>query len=92
MVETLDLLRAGQTLPAIMVLLGRLKAISSVVLTEGGWAQAQHHEVTRSNRTGILTGRDQRNAQRDHREVQRLAAGGRGGPLPPRGQRSQEQR
>ena len=86
-VEALDHLLAGQTLPTVMVLLGRLnKAISAVVLADGSWAQAQHHEVTRSDQTGILTSRDQRHAQQDLRDAQRLAAGGRDAPLPTRGQ------
>ena len=43
--------------------------------------QAQTHEVTRTNATGILTNRDMRHAQRDLRDMQRLKAGGRGAPL-----------
>ena len=92
LVEALDQLLAGQTLSTIMVLLGPLEAISTVVLADGTWAQAQHHEVTRTDQTGILTSRDHRHAQQDLRDAQRLASGGRGGPLAPRGPPAQEQR
>ncbi len=81
LVEALDLLLKGEQLPVVMLLLGRLKAISAVVLQENSWTQAQTHEVTRTNATGILTSKDLRHAQRDHRDLQRLAAGGRGAAL-----------
>ena len=71
----------GEQLPVVMLLLGRLKAISAVVLQENSWTQAQTHEVTRTNATRILTSRDLRHAQRDLRDLQRLTAGGRGAPL-----------
>ncbi len=81
LVEALDLLLKGEQLPVVMLLLGRLKAISAVVLQENSWTQAQTtHEVTRTNATGILTSRDLRHAQRDHRDLQRLVSGGRGAP------------
>ena len=84
LVEAIDGLLRGDVLPVIVLLLGRLKAIASVVLQEGSWALAQNHEVVRSNQTGLLTERDLRNAQRDLRDQQRLAAGGRGAPYPSR--------
>ncbi len=84
LVEALDLLLKGEQLPVVMLLLGRLKAISAVVLQENSWTLAQTHEVTRTNATGILTSRDLRHAQRDLRDLQRLTAGGRGAPLPGR--------
>ncbi len=71
----------GEQLPVVMLLLGRLKAISAVVLQENSWTQAQTLEVTRINATGILTSRDLRHAQRDLRDLQRLTGGGRGAPL-----------
>ena len=82
LVEALDMLLRGEQLPVVMLLLllGRLKAISAVVLQENSWTQAQTHEVTRTNATGILTSKDLRHAQRDHCDLQRLAAGGRGAP------------
>ena len=80
LVEALDMLLKGEQLPVVMLLLGRLKAISAVVLQENSWTLAQNHEVTRTNATGILTSRDMRHAQRDLRDTQRLAAGGRGAP------------
>ncbi len=55
LVEALDLLLKGEQLPVVMLLLGRLKAISAVVLQENSWTQTQTHEVTRTNATGILT-------------------------------------
>ena len=83
-VEALDLLLKGEQLPVIMLLLGRLKAISAVVLQDNSRAQARNHEVTRTNTTGILTSRDMRHTQRDLRDTQRLATGGRGAPMPGR--------
>ncbi len=80
LVEALDGLVKGEQLPVIMLLLGRLKALSSVVLAEGTWALAQQHELTRTNATGILTDRDQRHAQRDLRDQQRLEERARGAP------------
>ena len=80
LVEALDMLLRGEQLPVVMLLLGRLKAISAVVLQENSWTQAETHEVTRTNATGILTSKDLRHAQRDHRDLQRLATGGRGAP------------
>ncbi len=75
------MLLKGEQLPVVMLLLGRLKAISAVVLQENSWTLAQTHEVTRTNATGILTSRDLRHAQRDLRDLQRLTAGGRGAHL-----------
>ena len=80
LVEALDGLVKGEQLPVFMPLLGRLKALSSVVLAEGTWALAQQHELTRTNATGILTDRDQRHAQRDLRDQQRLEERARGAP------------
>ena len=84
LVEALDGLVKGEQLPVIMLLLGRLKALSAVVLAEGSWALAQQHELTKTNVTGILTDRDQRHAQRDLRDQQRLTERARGAPMPGR--------
>lgn len=84
LVEAIDGLLRGEVLPVIVLLLGRLKAITSVTLQDGSWALAQNHEVVRSNQTGLLTERDMRHAQRDLRDQQRLAAGGRGSAFPGR--------
>ncbi len=81
LVEALDALVKGEQLSVIMLLLGRLKALSSVVLAEGSRALAQQHELTKTNVTGILTDRDQRHAQRDLRDQQRLAERAQGAPL-----------
>ena len=75
------MLLKGEQLAVVILLLGRLEAISAVVLQENSWTQAQTHEVTRTNATGILANRDMRHAQRDLRDLQRLTAGGRGAPL-----------
>ncbi len=84
LVEALDGLVKGEQLPVIMLLLGRLKTLSAVVLAEGSWALAQQHELTKTNVTGILTDRDQRHAQRDLRDQQRLSKRARGAPKPGR--------
>ncbi len=81
LVEALDMLLKGEQLAVVILLLGRMKAISAVVLQENSWTQAQPHEVTRTNATGILTSKDLRHSQRDLRDLQRLAAGGRRAPL-----------
>ncbi len=81
LVEALDGLVKSEQLPVIMLLLGRLKALSAVVLAEGTWALAQQHELTKTNVTGILTDRDRRHAQRDSRDQQRLAERARGAPM-----------
>ena len=80
LVEALDELVNGGQLSVIMMLLGRLKAIAFVVLQDGTWATAHHHEVVRPSSTGLLTERDIRHAQRDQRDAQRLANGGRAAP------------
>ena len=87
-VEICDALLTGDTLGAFMILLGRLRAITSVVMPEGGagsWALAQHFEVLQTNQTGLLTQRDRQNAQLDLRDTQR-AMGSRGGGGQPRRQ------
>ena len=74
-VEVLDKLLAGDTMAGIMLLLGRLKALTAVVISENSWSVAQNHEVLRSNRTGLISEQDQRAAQRDHYDQQKLARG-----------------
>ena len=69
------MLLKGEQLAVVILLLGRLKAISAVVLQENSWTQAQTHEVTRTNATGIPTNRDMRHAQRA--VVERLWQGAR---------------
>ena len=69
--EALDLLIEGKVLPAIMILLSRLKAIEEASNPEsGGWAIAQHHELVGQN-TGLVSARDREHAARDQRDVLR---------------------
>ena len=80
-VEVSDLLLRGDVLGALVVLIGRLRALTSVIIPEGqtgGWAVAQHYEVLASSASGLLTQRDRANALRDQRDHQRAQA------LPPR--------
>ena len=73
-VEVCDLLLKGQTLSALVVLIGRLRALTAVVMPEGqtgGWSVAQHYEILQSSQTGLLTNRDRRNALLDQRDAQR---------------------
>ena len=71
--SSLDLLLMGKTLRAIMVLLGRLKAIrQSAKPGGGGWAVAQYHEVVPFRDAGLLTARDQLHVSRDFRDAERL--------------------
>ena len=86
-VEVCDALLEGDTVLAFMLLLGRLRAITSVVIPEGsqgGWAVAQQYEILRTSNSGLLSARDRDNAQRDHRDALRAAGASRTGPLAPR--------
>ena len=74
LVESCDLLLKGETLTALVAMIGRLKALTSVVIPEGqtgGWNTAQHFEVVSSSQTGLLTQRDRTNALRDQRDALR---------------------
>ena len=82
LVEIGDALLSGMPLPALMLVLGRLKAlVEAHTPGSGGWSAAQHYELAETSGTGILSPRDRALAQRDQRDAQRLA---RGGGLPPR--------
>ena len=82
-VEAADALLRGDVLGALMMLLGRLRAITSVVMpdgTSGGWAVAQHYEVLQSTTSSLLTRRDRANAVRDQRDALRVVNPGRRPP------------
>ena len=81
-----DELLVGNLLPGLMIVLGRLKAITEVAETGGDWNTARHHELVRANELGMLTRADRHNASRDQRDLARLQpSGGRGRGLPARG-------
>ena len=70
--EVLDLLLAGKTMQAIMVTLGRLKAVeSSLDADGGGWQVARQMELTARPDQGLVSSRDRALAQRDSRDEQR---------------------
>ena len=76
LVEMGDALLRGQTLPCMMLLLGRLKAITEAHTPgSSGWATARHFEVTETSGAGILTNRDRANAIRDQADQLRVARG-----------------
>ncbi len=81
LVEIADALLSGATLQSLMLVLGRLKALTEAHGRDGSWATAQHYEVTETEGLGILSQRDRTNALRGQRDAQRVA---RGGALPPR--------
>ncbi len=86
--QTVDSLLTGELMRALMVQIGRLKALNETrSATGGGWGVAQHYEVIPPRGSGLTTGRDRHNAMQDHREAPRLqySRGGRG--LSPRGGR-----
>ncbi len=80
LVEIADALLSGATMQSLMLVLGRLKALTEA-RASSTWAAAQHYEVTETEGSGILSQRDRANALRDQRDAQRVA---RGGALPPR--------
>ena len=83
--EALDCLLRGEPLDAIMVLLGRLRAIETAVTPEGGgWNIAQHHELIPPRGAGLVTARDRENAARDQRDVLRTRGQVASASAPPR--------
>ena len=81
--EVTDLLLGGHVLPAIMILIGRLKALAEVASPDSaGWNVARHHQLTRTDDMGLLTQRDRAHAARDSRDEMRLLGYVRGAPLP----------
>ncbi len=83
--QTIDSLLIGETMRALMVQIGRLKALKESKSSSGGWTVAQHFEVIPTRSSGLTSGRDRHNAMRDHREASRLQLSLSGRGLPPRG-------
>ncbi len=81
--ETLDQILKGHPLPAVMILLARLKAIEEASDPDsGGWQVAQHHELIPRRGQGLVNARDRENAARDQRDVLRTRGQvARAGPL-----------
>ena len=75
LVEMGDALLQGHTLPCLMLLLGRPKAITEAHTPGSTWATARHYEVTATQGAGILTQRDRANAIRDQADQLRVARG-----------------
>ena len=75
--DVADLLLTGSLLPALMIILGRLKALAEVAAPESsGWTVARHHELIRVDDMGILTRRDRENAVLDQRDSNRMSQAG----------------
>ena len=83
----LDGVIRGEPLRAIMILLGRLKALKSLLVPGTlGWQEAQLHELVASRGSGLLTATDRENATRDLLDQRRMEDfRGRGGPPGNRG-------
>ena len=70
--ELMDCLLTGDIMQAMMIILGRLKALTQASMPDGGgWQMARHHEMVQPDPFGILTRQDRANAARDQREEQR---------------------
>jgi hypothetical protein len=80
LVEVADDLLLGQSLPCLMKVLGRLKALTETT-TGRSWEVAQHHELVETENAGMLTRRDRENAAKSIRAQQKLSVGGRGAPM-----------
>ena len=88
--EICDLLLVGDILGALMVCLGRLKAITQASMPDGGgWQVARHHELVAPDRFGIVTMRDRANAARDQREELRTLGYTQGSAMPAKGRGNQ---
>ena len=79
--ELLDALLEGRTMQAIMLALGRLKAVEASLSPEsGGWSTARQLELAARPGQGLVSSRDRQLASRDTRDEARgLARPGRGG-------------
>ena len=84
MVEVGDDVLLGQAMPALMKIIGRIKALAEI--TSGRtWEIAQHHELVETDGMGLLTRRDRQNAASSQREARRLAGSTRGAAMRPHG-------
>ena len=81
LVEVVDDILVGHSMPALMKLIGRIKALAEVCATGRTWEVAQHHELVETDGLGLITRRDRQNAAASQREAQRLASGGRGAAM-----------
>ena len=73
LVNIADELLVGNLLTALMIVIGRLKAITEVATPEsGGWSAAPHMELVRTEDLGMLTARDRELANMDQRDSLRL--------------------
>ena len=80
----LDYLLTGGVMNSIMVLLGRLNAVTDVATSENtSWAMAQHHEIVESDAVGLITSRSRANQAQDQRELLRTQGYVRGTAIPP---------
>ncbi len=80
LVEVADDILVGHSMPALMKLIGRIKALAETS-TGRTWEVAQHHELVETDGLGLITRRDRQNAAASQREAQRLASGGRGAAM-----------
>ena len=69
-----DMLISGKSLPCVMVLLGRFRALIAVGAEGHGWNSASQMDVVEKSSTGLLTRGDQMDALRDHADTARLEA------------------
>ncbi len=82
MVEVGDDVLLGQAMPALMKIIGRVKALAEI--TSGRtWEVAQHHELVETDGMGLLTRRGRQNAASSQREARRLAGSTRGTAMRP---------
>ena len=76
-VEVCDTLLRKDTSGALVILIGRLRALTSIIIPEGaagGRSVAQHFEELQMSSSGLLTQRDRANALRDQRDFLRAQA------------------
>ena len=87
MVEVGDEVLLGQVMPALMKIIGRVKALAEISSgrTSVTWEIAQHHELVETDGMGLLTRRDRQNAASSQREARRLAGSTRGTAMRPHG-------
>ena len=80
----LDIILQGDPLRSIMILLGRLKALKSLLVPGSqGWQEAQLHERVAARGAGLLTASEMENTARDMMDQRRIEDF-RGRGLPPK--------
>ena len=76
----MDSLLQGDTLPALMIALGRLNALTDVASGDGAsWAVAQLHELVSCDSAGLIAPRARANQAQDQRDLLRIQGYVRGG-------------